>query len=66
MIRKQKRGKNELQQKLSNIEKLWDNIAVFEDKEVKGWKDVEPLRQEARACARMQAYVELMEKELDN
>ncbi len=65
MIRKQKRGKNELQQKLSKIENLWNDIAIFEDKEVKAWKDVEPLRQESRACARMQAYVELMERELD-
>lgn len=47
------------------IEELWNDIAIFEEQEVQAWKDTEPTRQEARACARMQAYVELMEKELD-
>ncbi len=48
------------------IEELWENIAMFEEKEVQAWKNTDPARQEARACARMQAYVALMEKELDS
>ena len=42
--------------------KLWENIAKFEAGEVKGWKHAEPNQQEARACARMEAYVKLFER----
>lgn len=48
-----------------NVTNCWNNIAKFEAREVKAWKNVDPLRQEARASARMQAYVELMEKCFD-
>jgi len=41
------------------FKELWDDISVFEEKEVKSWKNVEPLRQDARAAARMEAYVKL-------
>ena len=43
----------------------WIQIGLFEKKEVKAWKNIEPNRQEARACARMTAYVELAEKLAD-
>ena len=56
--KRKQRGRN-------NVEQLWKDIAIFEDKEVKAWKGAESNRQEARTCARMEAYVKLMEKELE-
>lgn len=49
-----------------NMEELWNEIAKFEEGEVQAWKDTDILRQEARAAARMEAYVTLMYKEIDN
>ena len=49
-----------------NMEQLWNDIAIFEEGEVEAWKDTDPILQEARACARMEAYVNLMYKEIDN
>jgi len=47
------------------MEQLWEDIAIFEQGEVKAWRKSEPNRQEARACARMEAYVKLMEREIE-
>lgn len=45
-----------------NVTECWNNIGKFEAREVKTWKNASPLQKEARACARMEAYVKLMER----
>ena len=47
------------------IEKLWENISNFEDGEVKTSVNAKPLQKEARAAARMEAYVKLFETEVN-
>ncbi len=46
--------------------KLWQDIADFEEGEVRGWTHAEPNQQEARACARMETYVRLFERMIFN
>lgn len=41
------------------ILQLWEYIAVFEECEVIDWQNSNSIQQEARACARMEAYVKL-------
>lgn len=48
-----------------NVTKCWNNIAEFEEGEIKAWEKASPLQKEARAQARMAAYVALMEREMD-
>lgn len=43
----------------------WDQIALFEAREVKAWENAKPIQQEARACERMKAYVVLAERLAD-
>jgi hypothetical protein len=44
------------------VDQLWNyDIAHFEEHEVKSWNSQNPLLTEARSCARMEAYVKLME-----
>ncbi len=50
---------------MKSIKKLWDSIAVFETKERKH-ESKDTLLSEARAGARMEAYVRLMELEIRN
>ena len=47
--------------KKEEIKELWDAIALFEENEEESWKDANPVQQEARAQARMEAYVRLFE-----
>lgn len=35
----------------------WEEIGHFEDREIKAWSSKDPLLEEARTCARMEAYV---------
>jgi phage-related protein len=35
----------------------WEEIGNFEAKEIKAWHGTNPLLEEARTCARMEAYV---------
>lgn len=48
----------------AKIDKLWEDIADFEEHEQKN-DSKNPLLAKARQDARMEAYVNLMEKELD-
>lgn len=50
---------------MKNIKKLWDSIADFESKERKN-ESKNTLLSEARAGARMEAYVRLMEREIND
>lgn len=54
-----------IRNKKMNVTECWNNIAVFEEREAKAWENAKPLQQEARASARMQAYVELMERRFE-
>ena len=45
---------------------IWDEIVRFEVGEVNAWKNAKPLQKEARASARMEAYVKLFNNWLDN
>lgn len=47
---------------MTDINKLWREIGIFEEHERKAWKSKNPILTEARECARMQAYVELVER----
>ncbi len=49
---------------MANVAECWGNIAKFESKEVKAWRNANPLQKEARASARMEAYVKLMDREM--
>ena len=47
---------------MRDVGKIWDEIAVFEENEVRAWTSKNPILTEARACARMEAYVKLIDK----
>ena len=47
------------------IGELWRIIGIFEKNEVKAWKSKNPVNTEARLSARMEAYVKLVERYLD-
>ena len=48
-----------------DVNKLWSDIGEFEENEVRVWKSNNALLTEARSSARMQAYVELVDRTLD-
>lgn len=47
---------------MRDVGKIWDEIAEFEEREVRAWKSKSAVNTEARACARMEAYVKLIDK----
>ena len=44
------------------VREAWRYIDIFEENEIKAWKSTNPLLTEARTAARMQAYIELIDK----
>lgn len=48
--------------KYKSVGDIWDEIAVFEEHEIQSWQSKNPILTEARTCARMEAYVKLIDK----